>query len=135
MRDRKRRSKTESGICRSDFDDFRAAFFHQAFPIATSYIDWGDFRSEDSDRKILHDKIPRHVHGPLTKTERKQQRYDNTHTRAIRFRPQRYTRTFEGMAVDSGVDNTAFDMHSSVAVPTTDGCCTILLPPTRRAAG
>ena len=31
---------------RSDFDDFRAAFFDQAFLIATPYRNGGDFRSE-----------------------------------------------------------------------------------------
>ena len=61
-------------------------------------------------------------------------RYDNTHTRAQRLRPRKHPRTFKGMKADSGVDNTAFDMHSSVAVATTDGCCAILLPPGRRAA-
>ena len=55
MRDRKRRSKTENGIfqseekyyfMRSDFDDFRAAFFDLAFSIATAYRNGGDFRSD-----------------------------------------------------------------------------------------
>ena len=76
---------------------------------------------EKGDRKILRDKIRRRVHGPLTKTKRKHPRYGNTQTRARRLRPRRHTRAFEGMIVDSGLDNTAFDMHSSVAVATTDG--------------
>ena len=60
MRDRKRRSKTKNGVfrsgffdqkrksylMRSDFGDFRAAFFDLAFSIATSYRNGGDFRSE-----------------------------------------------------------------------------------------
>ena len=56
MRDRKRRSKTKNGVfrsgffdqkkkflMRSDFGDFRAAFFDLAFSIATSYRNGGDF--------------------------------------------------------------------------------------------
>ena len=31
---------------RSDFDDFRVAFFDQAFSIAASYRNGGDFRSD-----------------------------------------------------------------------------------------
>ena len=77
---------------------------------------------------MLRDKIPRRVHGPLTKTKRKHLRYDNTHTKAHRLRPQRHTIAFEGMIVDFGVDNTALGMlHSSVAVATTDACCTIVI--------
>ena len=114
-----------------DFDDFRAAaFFDLAFSIATSYRKMGVlFIREDGDRKILRVKIPRRVHGPLTKTKRKHQ--------SIKAQTTRHTRAFEDMIVDSGVDNTASDLlHSSATVATTDGCCcfTILLPPARRAA-
>ena len=40
------RSEKKSYLMRSDFGDFRAAFFDLAFSIATSYINGGDFRSE-----------------------------------------------------------------------------------------
>ena len=57
MRDRKRRSKTKNGVfrsglfdqkkkrylTRSDFGDFRAAFFDLAFSIAISYRNGGGF--------------------------------------------------------------------------------------------
>ena len=55
MRDRKRKtaffdldfsSEEKSYFMRSDFDDFRAAFFDLPFSIATSYRNGGDFRSE-----------------------------------------------------------------------------------------
>ena len=40
------RSKKKNCLMRSDFGDFRAAFFDLAFSIATSYRNGGDFRSE-----------------------------------------------------------------------------------------
>ena len=131
MRDRKRRSKTENGIFRYEFFDQKKKLSHAIgfwrFPssIFRSIVcdrdlvqKWGLFLiREDGDRKMLRDKIPRRVHGPLTKTKRKHQRYDNTHTKAHRLRPQRHTIAFEGMIVDFGLDNTALGMpHSSVAV-------------------
>ena len=124
---------------RSDFDDFRAEFFDLAFSIATSYRNGGDFRPE---KMAMIEKYcatryqgvcMAHPQKPRENTrEIRQHTHQNT---KLRPQNQKHTRAFEGMIVDFGVNNTAFDMlHSSVAVATTDGCCTILLPPARRRA-
>ena len=97
---------------RSDFDDFRAAFFDLAFSIATSYRNGGDFRSE----KIAIEKCCATRYQGVcmahSQKPRENTRDTATHThtsRAQRLRPQKHTRiAFEGMIVDSGVDNTRY---------------------------
>ena len=84
---------------RSDFDDFRAAFFDRDLGQK-----WGRV-SIRWQSKMLRDKIPRRVHGPVTKTKRKHQIYSNIHTRGHRkaqLRPrskgtQDKIRAFQGM--------------------------------------
>ena len=124
MRDRKRktaffdlsfsiRRKKQSYAIK--FDDFRAAFFDLPFSIATTYRNGGDFRSE---KMAIEKYCAARYQGVFMAHFQK----PRENTRAQRLKPQRHTKALEGMIIDSGVDNTAFDMHSSVAVATTDGC-------------
>ena len=106
--------RKKSYLMQSDFGDFRVAFFDLAFSIATSYRNGGDFRSEKWRSKNTARLDTMACARPINKNQEKISEIRNTHTRAQRFRPQKkYTRVFEGMIVDSGLVNTAFDMHSS----------------------
>ena len=101
---------------RSDFDNFRAVFFDPAFSIATSHRNGVDFQSEKREKGRSKNTARQDTKACAWRTRKIRE-----NTKAQRLRPQKYTRAFEGMIVDSGLDNTAFDMHSSVAVATTDG--------------
>ena len=73
------RSEEKSYLMRSDFGDFRAAFFDLAFSIATSYRNGGDFRSEKMAIEkycairyqgvcMIHSQKPRQIHQKQCKT-------------------------------------------------------------------
>ena len=144
--DRKRRSRSENST-------FRPGFFNQK----KKAISWGRFlkisEHKNSFRPSVfsHDllqrwgsfstreykdrqkRVTRHrgvcMTHLLTKTKREHQRDTTTHTPAHQI-----TRAYEGIIFDSGTDNAAVNMYySSVAVATTKGCCTILLPAARAA--
>ena len=94
MRDRKRRSKTKNGVfrsgffdpkrksylMRSDFGDFRAAFFDLAFSIATSYRNGGDFRSEKWRSNNTARLDTKACARPTNKNQEKTSEIRNTHT-------------------------------------------------------
>ena len=73
------RSEVKNYQMRSDFGDFRAAFFDLAFSIATSYRNGGDFRSEkmaiekycairDQGVCMIHSQKPTQLHQRQCKT-------------------------------------------------------------------
>ena len=116
----------------SDFDDFRATFFDLAFSITTSYRNGGELRSE----KMTIEKYRATRYQGVWMTHSQKPR-GNTRDAATHTPEPKAHKSIRrhGIIVDSCADYTAFYMHSSLAVATTDGCCCctiILLPPARR---
>ena len=150
MRDRKCRPKTKNGIFRSVFVDQKkkTILCDRILTISEQHFLIWRFRSRPRtemgvifDQRTWRSKSTarqdtKACAWPTHKNQEKtyHTRDTATHTPEHKGSDHKHTRAFEGMIVDSGVNNTAFDMHSSVAVATTDSCCTILLPPARRAA-
>ena len=133
------RSEEKSYLMRSDFDDFRAAFFDLAFSIATSHRNGGDFRSEKLAIKkycatryqgasIAHSQKPTENTRDATTHTPEEEHKGSDHEST-----QEHPKTCKLTLVWIILLFTC--MHSSVAVATTDGCCfTILLSPDCRAA-
>ena len=65
---------------RSDFGDFRAAFFDLVFSIATSYRNGGDFRSEKWRSKNTAQLDTKACARPTNKNQEKTSEIRNTHT-------------------------------------------------------
>ena len=129
------RSEEKSYLMGSDFDDFRTAFFDLAFSITTPYRNGGHFRSESM---AIEKKRTRYQGVCMTlshKPRELHQRYGNAHISTQSTRAQNtkaHTSIPRHDIVDSGVDKTAANVHNNfVAVTTTEGCCTILLPAAR----
>ena len=122
----------------SDFADFRAIFFELSFSIANLSRNGGHLLSESM---VIEKGRATRYQGVCTTYSHKPRelllihlRRGNIHTRRTHeLRTSRYTRAYEGMVINSGVDNTAaVDMHdSSMAEATAESCFPMLLPAAR----
>ena len=72
--------RKKSYLMRSNFGDFRAAFFDLAFSIATSYRNGGDFRSEKWRSNNTARLDTKACARPTNKNQEKTSEIRNTHT-------------------------------------------------------